>query len=367
MPRVTVIIPTYNHRDYVGKAISSVLDQSFDDFEIIIHDDCSTDGTAEVIRGFSDPRIRVKYFPENMGASWVVNCAITQATGDYIAILNSDDCFLPGKLERQVEFLDRNPDVAAVFGMVKFIDECGSILPDNNNPFQGSFTKENLSRHAWLNRFFMVGNALCHPTVLIRRECYERLGGYDVRLAQIPDLDMWIRVCSKHEIHVLPEELTAYRVLQGEANASATSRPEVKVRHDWEMFYVWQRYLDLPAAELQKVFAREFEALDLNGMESPRTLLARLSIKKGSEAWSASSYLAFGLHIIHENIGRGDYSIKPAEYMSLTGSVDPFNLFQDDIRTKLQQALHKVDMMQTSTSWRLTAPLRAFARTARQV
>lgn len=366
MPRVTVIIPSYNHRAYVGESITSVLEQSFDDFELFIHDDCSTDGTAEEIERFSDPRIKTRLFPKNMGASWTVNCAISQASGEYIALLNSDDFFLPGKLERQVEYLDKHPDTAAVFGMVKFVDEAGRRLSEDENPFHGLFTNVNQSRHSWLHRFFMVGNALCHPTVLIRRNCYETLGNYDLRLAQLPDFDMWVRVCSHHEIHILPEEVIAYRVFKREQNASAASRPEVKVRHDWELFHVWKRYLDLSDAELWKVFETEFREIDPEGQQPARSLLARLSLRKGPEAWSTSSYLAFGLDIIHENIGRGDYSIEPSEYMALTGSTDVFNLRGDDAREQLRQAKHEIDMMRASSSWRLTAPLRSVARAARR-
>ncbi len=302
-----------------------------------------------------------------MGASWVVNAAISEASGDYIALLNSDDFFLPEKLERQVAFLDSHPEVAAVFGMVKFVDEHGHRLSEDKNPFRGTFKNVNQSRHDWLNRFFMIGNALCHPTVLIRRECYERLGSYDVRLAQLPDFDMWIRVCSHHDIHVLADELTAYRILKGQANASAASRPEVKVRHDWELFHVLKRYLDLPDSELRNVFEREFQEIDPDGLQPPRTLLARLSLQKGPEVWSTSSYLAFGLHIIHENIGRGDYSVQPSEYMALTGSTDPFNLNLGDARQQLLQARHEIDMLRSSSSWRVTAPLRAVGRVAEKL
>jgi len=114
-PRVSVVMPAYNHRRFVGQAIASVLDQSFRDFELLVVDDGSTDGTPNVIRQFQDVRLMLEVFPANRGAVVAENTAIRSSRGEYIAILNSDDYFLPGKLETQVNFLDANPAVAAVF------------------------------------------------------------------------------------------------------------------------------------------------------------------------------------------------------------------------------------------------------------
>ncbi len=103
-------MPSYNHAAFVGEAIQSILEQSFQDFEIVVTDDGSRDGTPDVIRKFPDRRIKLEVFPENRGGVIAGNSAIRRASGKYIARLNSDDFFLPGKLEKQVAFLDANPE-----------------------------------------------------------------------------------------------------------------------------------------------------------------------------------------------------------------------------------------------------------------
>jgi glycosyltransferase involved in cell wall biosynthesis len=124
-PKVSVVIKSYNHAPYVRQSIQSILDQSFQDFEIVVTDDGSTDGTPDVVREFSDPRIRLDVFERNRGISNAMNATIARARGELIAILNSDDFALPNRIERQVAFLDANQETAAVFGLPRTVDEKG--------------------------------------------------------------------------------------------------------------------------------------------------------------------------------------------------------------------------------------------------
>src|SRR5450631_4125746 len=115
MARVSVVIPSYNHGKYIAQCIESVLAQSFADLEVVITDDASTDDTVARIHAFRDPRVRLHTFPKNLGQCVALNASIRRSVGEYIAVLNSDDYFAPGKLERQVSFLDVNPEIGAVF------------------------------------------------------------------------------------------------------------------------------------------------------------------------------------------------------------------------------------------------------------
>jgi len=257
-PLISVVVASYNHQAYVQDCLQSVLAQDFQDFEIVVTDDGSSDQTVARIQALSDPRIQLKVLPHNRGACIALNDAILRARGRFIAVLNSDDYFLPGKLSQQLAYLQAHPHVGAVFGLPAFINEQGQVFDDPAHRDREAFVAGERTRHQWLRHFFDEGNALCHPTVLIHREVYDRRGLYDPRLAQVPDLDMWIRLASHTGLHVLPQALTAFRVRDGLQNASA-GRPEVILRDAWERARILRHYLSLPSAELLQVFP-EFAA-----------------------------------------------------------------------------------------------------------
>ena len=164
---------------------------------------------------------------------------------------------MPGnrhKLEKQVAFLDAHSEIGAVFTNALAITEAGSPLLDEGHFYFDIFDQPNRTRHEWLRLFFSRGNALCHPSVLIRKSCYEDCGLYRFGLAQTGDIDMWIRLCMRHEIHVLPEKLVRFRVRDNEANSSGSS-PETRIRGVYEFYRSLQNYRELTSFEdLVKVF-----------------------------------------------------------------------------------------------------------------
>jgi len=257
-PLVSVVVASYNHQAYVRDCLESVLSQDFQDFEIVVTDDGSTDQTVAHIQAFQDKRIQLKVLPQNMGACIALNDAILRSSGKFVAVLNSDDYFLPGKLSNQLAFLQAHPEVGAVFGLPMFVNEQGQTHEDPAHRDHDAFKSTPKNRHQWLRHFFDEGNALCHPTLLIRRDFYQQLGLYDPRLAQVPDLDMWIRLATRTQIHVIPQAFTAFRVRDDLMNASA-GRPEVIVRDAWERAQVLRHYLTMPAEELKQIFP-EFSA-----------------------------------------------------------------------------------------------------------
>ena len=273
-PLVSVVVASYNHQDYVQACLQSVLSQDFQDFEIVITDDGSSDETVANIQAIQDKRIHLKVLSQNSGACIALNDAILRSRGKYVAVLNSDDYFLPGKLSLQVNFLQSHPQAGAVFGLPSFVNEKGQAFEDPAHRDRDAFKSKEKKRHQWLRYFFDEGNALCHPTVLIRRELYQQLGMYDPRLAQVPDLDMWIRLATRAQIHVLPQALTAFRVRDGFMNASA-GRPEVIVRDAWERAHILRHYLTMPKFELHQIFP-EFSG----SMEPLAVQLAKYALGK---------------------------------------------------------------------------------------
>jgi glycosyltransferase involved in cell wall biosynthesis len=262
-PTVSVVMPSYNHGAFIADAIRSVLDQSFQDFEILITVEASTDNTLDVIRSFPDPRIRTEVLTKNSGDAIARNNAIRRARGEFVSMLDSDDCFLPGKLERQVSFLRANPNVALSFGMPKPVDESGNPVSNTWNPFYIPFSHAAPSRQQWLRHFFSHSNCLCHSTVVCRRSVFETVGLYDPRFRSLADFDLWVRACMRYEIDLMRDELVAYRILQGERNMSAPG-PENAIRFWFEYFQVLKHYIHLPPELAHKVFAEDIARLGID-------------------------------------------------------------------------------------------------------
>lgn len=248
IPTVSVIIPAYNHEKFVSQTIQSVLDQTFQDFEIIITDDGSTDRTVAEIQNFDDPRIRFFLGGKNQGSPVVTHHNLAHARGRYIAFLSSDDLFMPEKLEKQVRFLDENKQYSAVFSEVRIIDDYGNDFSKKHHFYYRLFEQPNRTRYEWLNYFFYRFNCLCHSSILIRREFCDITGYTDRRYWQLPDYDLWIRLCMISEIHILQEQLVKFRVREHEANASG-NRPEVRVRTAYEHAHILNNYLRIKTTE----------------------------------------------------------------------------------------------------------------------
>jgi hypothetical protein len=253
MPAVSVVIPAFNHEKYVAACLQSVLDQSWQDFEVVVTDDGSTDHTVDVIRDLRDPRIRLLRHERNRGASAALNNSIRNARGRLIAVHNSDDMWDRSRLEKQVDFLQDHPAIGAVFARPRFVDEAGLAMSPSEYKHHYVFDVRNRSRFEWLNYFFFHGNCLCHPSLLVRRECLEKVGLYDERLANLPDLDLWIRLCQEYEIYILEERLVLFRIREEDANKSS-NRIETQLRAHFELKQILDHYLSLDEAAFRKVF-----------------------------------------------------------------------------------------------------------------
>lgn len=279
MPKVSIILTSFNHDKYINEAIDSILNQKFINFELIIWDDGSTDNSWQIIESYSDIRIRAFRNNKNEGPVFGVNKAIFEvAKGEYIAIHHSDDLWEPNKLQIQVDFLDSHKNIGATFSNVQAIDERGLPLNDNAHFYCSIFTQPNRSRHEWLRYFFLRSNALCHPSILIRKQCYTECGPYRDMLSQLPDFDMWMRLCAKFEINVMADRLIKFRVRDGEMNCSG-NRPEVRIRSINEMQLLLHQFQTIfKKDEIFKIFP-EFKIYDKGENTDAEYVLARICLE----------------------------------------------------------------------------------------
>lgn len=199
-PLVSVVMSVYNDESYVAKSIDSILNQTFEDFEFIIVDDGSTDGTRDVIDRYNDDRIFLIENKENIGLTRSLNNALEHSSGRYVARQDADDISRIDRLERQLSYLDRHPSVAMVGSGAILVDETGNRL-ERRIPVMEPTLEDLLQK----NRFV-------HGSVLLRSDVLEEVGGYDEYFETVQDYDLWLRIADRYPVRNHPAPLYSLRV-----------------------------------------------------------------------------------------------------------------------------------------------------------
>lgn len=393
MTQVSILLTSYNHAPFIREAIDSVLAQTFADFELIIWDDNSTDGSWEIIESYTDQRIKAYRNPVNMGPVYGINKTILEvATGEFFAMHHSDDVWVADKLAKQLAYLERNPEVAAVFSHAQAINEDGFNIEEDDHYFSKVFGQPNRTRYQWLRYFFEHGNALCHPSVLIRRSAYRECGAYSEVLWQLPDFDMWVRLLLKHEIHVLTERLVKFRAFYSDANTSG-DRPDSRIQWYFEFPHVLTHFLTIEAFnELCQIFpeAKEFD----RGKDTDlRFALGRTALQIANLPQSQLFALNVLWDVFADPLRRDQikkhYQFDILDFLALTRHFDVYSQEAcrqlTEVEAQLNQAndtlkkqieilelqkthLHQaIDGLQHSISWRVSSPVRWVGRALRAI
>jgi glycosyltransferase involved in cell wall biosynthesis len=203
MPRVSVLIPAYNRANYLPETIASVQKQTFGDIEIIVVDDGSADNTAEVVRSISDSRL--KYIHQgNRGVSAALNTAWRAASGEFVAMLGSDDVMLSQQIEQLLPIIEHNAALGVVYARAQAMDAQGKPL----SQILGSSLK--FSDNALQS--LLYGDSVCGIATLIRRSCLERVNGFDESLIANEDWDLWIRMAEISRFAFHDEILARFRM-----------------------------------------------------------------------------------------------------------------------------------------------------------
>ena len=206
-PAVSVLMPVYNAECYIGEAVESILAQTFADFELIIIDDGSTDGSLAILERLAalDGRIRL-VSRENRGLVATLNELLGMARGDLIARMDADDAAIPERFAWQVEFLRDRPEVVCVGGYQRWIDPDGRDLHIYTCPLEDAEIQDRmLLGHCEIN----------HPSVMMRREVALAVGGYRAEMEQLEDLDLWLRMGERGRLANLDRVVTRYRIHEG--------------------------------------------------------------------------------------------------------------------------------------------------------
>lgn len=215
-PAISVLLSVFNGRPFLADAIESILAQTFSDFEFLILDDGSTDGSLDVLRSYEeqDRRIMV-HTRENRGVPRSLNELFARSSGAFIAKMDSDDVALPKRFELQLNALRADRDLVCVGGYFQLIDGQGRELTTLKPPIDD----------AEIQRLALAGHGpICHPTAMIRRSAMERIGGYCEDFATAQDLDLWLRLGEIGKLANIPETVLRFRL--HERSISQTRRQE---------------------------------------------------------------------------------------------------------------------------------------------
>ena len=329
-PLVTVLLTSYNHAKYLKEAIDSVLQQTFQDYELVICDDASEDASWEIIESYKDPRIVKIRHQYNYGYQLIDT--LDTFRGKYVAIHHSDDAWEPDKLEKQVSFLENHPEYAACFTHVKYMDENSENydLPMGHT-YRKIFDVENRTKEEWLHYFFFTGNCLCHPSILIRKDAYKKYSLLEDKMGmiQLPDFQMWIKLCQNAEIYVYPEALTIFRLRRNVQENTSADRPDVHIRSQYEYYKVMSVYADICDSKQFLAVFPEAEKYTVDGEINTKFALANMLLDGG-----AYSGWLLGLDLIFKELNQESsrnqllrlYNFDVKAFGKLVADKDVFNV-----------------------------------------
>lgn len=242
-PQISVVMSVRNDERYLRASVESILNQTYTDFEFIIFDDCSTDRSLEILRAYTDPRLRIIANDRNLGLTRNLNKGLVLSRGKYIARQDSDDVSLPSRFQEQIARLEADRDLAVIGAWVTFIDGQGNAL----------LTYETPTGPTRIYRDLEIKNCVVHPSVMFRREAVLSLGGYDESFVYAQDYELWLRVSELFGIDNLPRVLLNYRVHEGQITSRKLGKQWV-FSHRARQSALRRRGISERAAWLKRLF-----------------------------------------------------------------------------------------------------------------
>lgn len=376
---VSILMVNYNHADVIEDAIKSVLGQSYENFQFIIVDDGSTDASCDIIKQYDDPRIEFYSQPINRHICAVTNFGMEKVRGEYLARIDSDDIWYPEKLEKQMKFLNDHPEYDICFSYVDIIDEKGNKIIDSD--IEKLYQVHYQTQSEWLEHFFMEGNCLALPSVLMRRKIMDDTGIFKMGYMQSHDFDYWVRIAKRCTLHVLQESLIGVRRYENNMNNSNLS--EVNTTRFYNEYLDIKKHFfdDMSKEVFIETFQKHFRNPDSyteEELECEKAFLLCLphglsesippaGIEKFLELLQKPEYVKlleekydFTVKDFYEMTGKhiyNDYFLE-CRVRQLNEEREKRQRLEQEKRRKEQELEELIAAYENSTSWKLTRPFR---------
>lgn len=403
-PLISVLMVTYNRASILKETIESVLNQTYKNIQFIIVDDGSTDESCAVIESFQDERIELYKLKENRHICYATNYGFSKVTGEYLARIDSDDVWYPEKLEKQLNFLKNNKEYKVCFSWIDLIDENSKNINNENQGLLHLFESDFKGQKDCLRFFFMHGNCLSHPSVLMETEVMKKTGDFNPGYMQSHDFEYWIRIAKKYPIYVMKDRLLAMRRFDGGENNSNTSYTN-SLRFYNEYIDIKKHFFDdMDNALFVEIFKEDFKNKNASSVEElecekaflllrpvlQSTVVPTVAIDKFFELLSQDKtrrvleeQYDFTEKSFYEMTGKNihyDYFLEQ-EINTLNNQMNQIRAEKQalidanqELKDTIQGLLNEKQMMNEqirlysdSLSWKVTEPLRRTSRTLKSV
>lgn len=379
---VSVLMCTYNRAYCLRQAIDSVLNQTYTNFEFIIVDDGSTDETEALIKLYTDSRIKYLQMEQNSFYCYAANYGLQHCKGEYIAFINSDDEWMPDKLEKQVEFLTKNKKYGACFSAVYLMDADGNDVTAENRQMRDLFAQKYNSQKECLQHFLSKGNTLCHPSALVRKSILDQIGGFNLMYCQVADLDLWIRIVTVAPIYVFDERLMRFRWDIRKNNQVSSATRENTVRTFNEQMMIRKDLVErLSDDQFIKFFGEKFKnklSRSHLEIEFEKAFLLAECLGEVPELKILGIYkleqvlrMPGAMDVLRNHFGMRIHDVyewnKAHMYNELWLAEERNEKYEEQKRQLIEKHRMEIEEYENSKSWKITAPLRNIARRLKRV
>lgn len=288
---VSIVMPAYNAGMFISQAIESVLAQTYRDFELIVVNDGSTDNTLEIVEGYAALDARVKVYSQiNQGTAHTLNRCIDLASSDWVFLMHADDLMRTNRLERQLDFIRKHPELAVASSLVNHIDSKNRIIGKDNSKL---LTHEAVAELVASNK--LIG--FNHPAAALRKTAVVEVGGYRQAFWPAEDIDLWNRLVEKgFRILVQPEYLLKYRMHGASASIARARLTRTKVR--WLKDCMVRRRSGRSELDLESFLLSQHSAPLLTRLNRERKDLAKIFYKAAVMHYAQTEYLRLFLKLV---------------------------------------------------------------------